>query len=33
MITENSKQRVEMCCETKELHEDLLHIVNEKLPR
>ena len=29
----NENQNEIECCETKELHEDLLHIVNEKLPR
>ena len=29
----NENQNEIECCETKELHEDLLHIVNEKLTR
>lgn len=29
----NENQNEIECCETKELHEDLLHIVNKKLPR
>ena len=29
----NENQNEIECCETKELREDLLHIVNEKLPR
>ena len=29
----NEKENEIECCETKELHEDLLHIVNEKLPQ